>query len=174
MQFSLQSVAIAFTNGKNWDNSARWFSHHTRKIMMLSFTPLDMFSRQKMTAEILLVDDNAIQATTRRAILERSGRSVAPAAGASEALGMLQDEQLLNSVGLIITDHLMPGFNGPQFVERVREQLPKIPILVLSGLADAEGEYDGMNVIFRVKPFPPDMLISLTNSILDEPISRSA
>jgi DNA-binding NtrC family response regulator len=127
-----------------------------------------------MTAEILLVDDNGIQATTRRAILERAGRSVITASGALQALEMLEDEDLLHSVGMIITDHWMPGFNGPQFIEKLRERLPKIPVLVLSGLADAESEYEGMNVIFRVKPFPPDMLISITGAILDEPISRTA
>jgi CheY-like chemotaxis protein len=127
-----------------------------------------------MTAEILLVDDNAIQATTRRAILVRSGRSVVIATGAAQALQMLDDEELVRSVDLIITDHWMPGLNGPQFVEKLRERLPEIPVLVLSGLADAESEYQGMNVVFRVKPFPPDMLIALTTSILDPPISRSA
>jgi CheY-like chemotaxis protein len=127
-----------------------------------------------MTAEILLVDDNAIQATTRRAILVRSGRSVVIANGAAQALQMLDDEELLCSVDLVITDHWMPGLNGPQFVEKLRERLPKIPVLVLSGLADAESEYQGMNVVFRVKPFPPDMLIALTTSILDPPISRTA
>jgi DNA-binding NtrC family response regulator len=127
-----------------------------------------------MTAEILLVDDNAIQATTRKAILERAGRAVVVASGAAQALAMLDDDQLVNALGLVITDHWMPGLNGPQFVARLREQLPMIPVLVLSGLADAEGEYQGMNVVFRVKPFPPDMLISLTSSILDGPIPRSA
>ena|ERR1700733_238659 len=127
-----------------------------------------------MTAEILLVDDNAIQATTRRAILVRSGRSVVIATGAAQALQMIDDEELIRSVDLIITDHWMPGLNGPQFVEKLRERLPEIPVLVLSGLADAESEYQGMNVVFRVKPFPPDMLIALTTSILDPPISRTA
>jgi CheY-like chemotaxis protein len=127
-----------------------------------------------MTAEILLVDDNAVQATTRRAILVRSGRSVAIASGAPQALQMLEDEELFRSVNLVITDHWMPGLNGPEFVQQLRQRLPKIPVLVLSGLADAEGEYDGMNVVFRVKPFPPDMLIALTSSILDEPYSRTA
>jgi len=127
-----------------------------------------------MTAEILLVDDNAIQATTRRAILERAGRSVAVASGATQALELLDQEDLFHSVSLIITDHWMPGLNGPEFVAKVRERLPKIPVLVLSGLADAESEYEGMDVVFRVKPFAPDMLISLTSAILDEPFSRSA
>lgn len=127
-----------------------------------------------MTVEILLVDDNVIQASTRRTILERAGRSVAIASGAAQALHMLEDEELLSSLGLVITDHLMPGLNGPQFVEELRKLLPNIPVLVLSGLADAEAEYEGMKVVFRIKPFPPDMLISLTSAILDEPISRSA
>jgi CheY-like chemotaxis protein len=127
-----------------------------------------------MIAEILLVDDNAVQATTRRAILVRSGRSVAIASGAAQALQMLDDAELFSSVSMVITDHWMPGLNGPQFVEKLRERLPDIPVLVLSGLADAEGEYEGLNVVFRVKPFPPDMLIALTSSILDQPFSRSA
>jgi CheY-like chemotaxis protein len=127
-----------------------------------------------MIAEILLVDDNAVQATTRRAILVRSGRSVAIASGAVQALQMLEDAELFNSVSMVITDHWMPGLNGPQFLEKLRERLPDLPVLVLSGLADAEGEYEGLNVVFRVKPFPPDMLIALTSSILDQPFSRSA
>jgi CheY-like chemotaxis protein len=128
-----------------------------------------------MIAEILLVDDNVVQATTRRAILARSGRSVAIASGVTQALQMLlDDEELLHSINLVITDHWMPGLNGPQFIEKLREQLPEIPVLVLSSLADVEGEYEGLKVIFRVKPFPPDMLITLTSSILDEPFTRSA
>ena len=65
--------------------------------------PREVFN-ETMTAEILLVDDNAIQATTRRAILVRSGRSVVLANGAVQALQMLDDEELLRSLDLIITD----------------------------------------------------------------------
>jgi len=127
-----------------------------------------------MIAQILLVDDNAVQAATRRAILSRTGRSVVVAPGAAEALHLLDDEELFNSVNLIITDHWMPGLNGPQFVEKLRDRLPKIPVLVLSGLPNVEAEYEGLNVVFRVKPFPPDQLIALVEAILDEPRSRTA
>jgi CheY-like chemotaxis protein len=127
-----------------------------------------------MIAQILLVDDNAIQATTRRAILSRTGRSIVVAPGAIEALQLLENEELFNSVSLVVTDHWMPGLNGPQFVEKLRARLPKIPVLVLSGLPNVEPEYESLNVVFRVKPFPPDQLISLVESILDEPMSRTA
>jgi len=40
-------------------------------------------------------------------------------------------------------------------------------VVVLSGLAEAEDDYDDLDVIFRVKPFPPDELLALVRSLLD-------
>lgn len=127
-----------------------------------------------MNEIILLVDDNAVQAATRKAILERSGQKVAVASDANEALSLLEHSGLLQLLGLVITDHLMPGMNGPEFVSELRESLPSLRILVLSGLPDAEEEYDGLGVVFRCKPFPPGELIALTRELLDEPMSRTA
>jgi len=127
-----------------------------------------------MTANILLVDDNAIQATTRRSILLRTGRAVVLAGGAAQALALLDDAALLKSIGLVITDHLMPGMNGPEFVAKVRERLPSVPIIVLSGFTDVEDEYEGMNIVFRAKPVAPDHLIALAESLLDSPLTKSA
>ena len=127
-----------------------------------------------MNAEILLVDDNPVQAATRRAILSLHGRTVAVAEGAYRALEILEDPEFLNSVGLIITDHFMPDLNGPQFVGLLRRRLPAIPVLVLSGLPDAEDEYAGLDVVFRAKPILPEQLLSLVHSFLDQPMSRTA
>jgi DNA-binding response OmpR family regulator len=125
-----------------------------------------------MNAEVLLVDDNPIQAATRQAILSLPGRAVAVAEGARQALEMLEDEQLLNSIGLVITDHWMPDINGPQFVDLLRRRLPLVPVLVLSGLPDVEAEYAGLDVIFRVKPIAPTQLMALVDSLLDEPMAE--
>jgi DNA-binding NtrC family response regulator len=127
-----------------------------------------------MTADILLVDDNAVQATTRRSILLRTGRTVALAGGATQALDLLEDNSLLESLGLVITDHCMPGMNGPEFVSKLREQLPGVPVVVLSGFPDVETEYDGMNILFRLKPVAPDQLIALAESLLEPPLTKTA
>jgi CheY-like chemotaxis protein len=127
-----------------------------------------------MNAEILLVDDNPVQAATRQAILSLHGRTVAVAESAYRALELLEDPELLNSVGLVITDHYMPDLNGPQFVDLLRRRLPAIPVLVLSGLPDAEEEYAGMDVVFRAKPILPEQLLSVVRSFLDQPMSRTA
>ena len=91
-----------------------------------------------------------------------------------EALAMLRDASLLNSLGLVITDHCMPGMNGPEFVRRLRERLPFVPVVVLSGLPDVEDEYQETNIIFRMKPVAPDQLIALAESLLDPPLTKTA
>lgn len=127
-----------------------------------------------MTADILLVDDNAIQATTRRSILLRTGRTVAVALEPAEALDMLKDDDLVDSLGLVITDHYMPGMQGPEFVAEVRRVLPTVPVLVLSGFSDVEHEYEGLNILFRMKPIPPEQLIAMAKALLDPPLTRTA
>ena len=127
-----------------------------------------------MSRQILLVDDNAIQATTRRIILEKTGCAIKVASSAAEALEYLSDPFRLASTGLLITDHLMPNMNGPEMVSLLRDQDVDLPIVVLSGLPDAEPQYDGLNVIFRLKPFPPDSLIELVHEIFQDPLTRTA
>ena len=87
---------------------------------------------------------------------------------------MLEDGELSDTLGLVITDHCMPRMNGPQFVDLLRRRLPTVPVLVLSGLPDVEEEYDGLDIVFRVKPMAPDQLLSLVDALLDEPMSRTA
>lgn len=127
-----------------------------------------------MTADILLVDDNAIQATTRRSILLRTGRTVAVALEPLEALDMLKDDELVDSIGLVITDHYMPGMQGPEFVAEIRRVLPSVPVLVLSGFSDVEHEYEGLNILFRMKPIAPEQLIAMAKTLLDPPLTRTA
>ena len=128
----------------------------------------------QMHAEILLVDDNPIQTATRQAILSLRGRRVAVANGSYQALELLESPDLCASVGLIITDHWMPDLNGPQLVTFLRRRLPTIPILVISGMPDAEHEYAGLGIIYRTKPIGPEDLLALVDSLLNEPMSRTA
>lgn len=126
-----------------------------------------------MHTHILVVDDNLIQGTTRKTILSLYFEEVTHTQEVKQALDLLR-EPVTHPVSLIITDHLMPEMNGPEFVRTVRKSMPSIPIVVLSGLADAVEEYSGLDVIFRSKPFAPDALIELCQKLLQQPISRTA
>ncbi len=123
---------------------------------------------------ILLVDDNHIQAATRRAILEGNGRNVFIATQGQKALEFLDQPETTNPVGLVITDHLMPVMSGPQFVAEIRKRGFTLPVIVLSGLPEAETAYEGLDVVFRLKPCGPESLILLVQELLGECMRRSA
>lgn len=119
-----------------------------------------------MQASILLVDDNAIQAATRQAILRRAGYFVVAALNPQRALEQIRDAKLAEEIGLVITDHVMPLMTGVEFVRHLRKLFPRLPVLVISGLEEAATEYADLDVHFRVKPLPPHDLLALVEQIV--------
>lgn len=116
--------------------------------------------------QVLLVDDNPVQLSVREAVLRRAGFHVSIATTAESALATLRT--MRDRIGVIVTDHLMPGCSGPELVRRIRAENDLIAVIVLSGLPDAHSEYEGLGVVFRVKPLPPPELIELVRSSLAE------
>ena len=119
-----------------------------------------------MPDTLLLIDDNAIQAATRQTILKRAGYFVIAALNPQRALEQFRTGEFPASVQLVITDHIMPGMNGADFVRELRKTFPKLPVLVISGMEEAEAEYEGMNVLFRLKPLLPDHLLASVQSLI--------
>jgi DNA-binding response OmpR family regulator len=121
----------------------------------------------RMTSAVLLIDDNAVQAATRQTILKRAGYFVIAALNPRRALEQFQSEEFPEKIGLVITDHIMPEMNGAEFVRRLRVTHPTLPVLVISGLEEAEEEYAGLNVLFRLKPLLPDNLLACVHGLVD-------
>ncbi len=115
--------------------------------------------------QVLLIDDNPLQLRVRETVLRNAGFNVQLAASAETALAMLRSSS--DRIGLVITDHLMPGGDGAQFVRKLRQENSWIPVIVLSGMPEAEPEYEALDVIFRVKPLPPPELIALVRACLE-------
>lgn len=119
-----------------------------------------------LASTVLLVDDNAIQAATRQTILKRAGYCVQAALNPMRALELIQKNDFAMDIGAVITDHIMPGMNGAEFVRELRKVRPSLPVIVISGLEEAESEYEGLDVRFLVKPLPPDQLLANLRSVL--------
>lgn len=125
------------------------------------------------TPAILLIDDNAIQAATRQTILKRAGYFVIAVLNPQRALEQFRMNEFAEEIGLVITDHVMPGMNGSVFVQALRELNPTLPVLVISGLDEAEDEYTGMDVAFRLKPLLPDDLLSCVDALIHRRLKAS-
>ena len=120
---------------------------------------------------ILIVDDNPIQAVTRRLILEKAHFPVVIAEDGASALARFDSSE---QFGIVITDHCMPEMSGPELVKELRERSATLPIIVLSGLPEAESEYQGMDICFRLKPIQPQELIELSRTLLFPPYCQTA
>jgi DNA-binding response OmpR family regulator len=110
--------------------------------------------------EILVIDDNPTQLSVREAVLARAGFSVQTADSAEQALQFLLDAQASSGLRVILTDHVLPGARGDAFVRKLRAFSPYVPVLVISGMDEAEPQYAGLGVVFLHKPCAPEELIA--------------
>lgn len=81
-------------------------------------------------ATLLLVDDNPGDLKLMSMALEEVGYQVLQAGGAAEGLAMLTNHPEIN---LVLTDILMPGVDGIEFVESIRKISPSMRVIFVSG-----------------------------------------
>jgi CheY-like chemotaxis protein len=88
------------------------------------------------TGTVLLVDDEDLVRSSTADILADLGYAVVEASSAEEALRLVTQGLRPD---LLVTDHLMPGMDGVELARLLKQQLPALRVLVISGYAEAEG-----------------------------------
>ncbi|MEG3086085.1 hybrid sensor histidine kinase/response regulator [Sphingomonas sp. PB4P5] len=84
----------------------------------------------------LLVDDEELVRMSTADMLIDLGYDVIEAASAEEALRLIEAGA---APDVLVTDHLMPGMSGEQLARLLRVSRPTLPVLIVSGYAEAEG-----------------------------------
>lgn len=84
----------------------------------------------------LLVDDEELVRMSTADMLNGLGYEVVEAGSAEEAL-QLVDGGITPDI--LVTDHLMPGMSGETLARNMRARRPRLPVLIVSGYAEAEG-----------------------------------
>lgn len=124
--------------------------------------------------QALLLDDDTAQLTVRELVLRLAQVETHVATRAQSALAFLRSAPGKEKIGVVITDHFMPDMDGVAFVRELRTFNPEVPVIVISGLPDAEHEYADLSVIFRTKPCDPEELICLVRKALSDPKCRAS
>jgi two-component system, cell cycle sensor histidine kinase and response regulator CckA len=106
---------------------------------------------------LLVEDDDAIRALATR-ILRSRGYPVLAAENGAAAIAAVKDYK--GRIDLLLTDLMMPGLSGEDLAVKIRQLVPGIAVMFMSGFSgpsqdDAARAHDAT---FLEKPFAPDEL----------------
>jgi two-component system nitrogen regulation response regulator GlnG len=110
-------------------------------------------------------DDRSIRFVLEKA-LESAGLQVNSYASADSALDAVAREE----PAVIVTDIRMPGMDGLELLERINQQFPELPVIVMTAHSDldsAVSAYKGGAFEYLPKPFDVDVAVALVNRALD-------
>jgi len=114
---------------------------------------------------LLVEDEDGVRRVARRT-LELHGYRVIEAADGARAIELARTTP---SIGLLITDMMMPGMLGPAVAAAVQAIIPGLPVLFMSGHADdvARGGLLDPSIPFLAKPFTTQELADRVRELLD-------
>ena len=123
---------------------------------------------------VLVVDDEPFMLSLADAMLARYGYTVLTATSAQEVLHMFEIWPDLK-IDVAVFDVVMPGMDGFELAERIRQIRPLLPILYMSAYpAKAELRPEKTrNIPFVPKPFSSLTLVGKIREMLDEPHAHS-
>jgi two-component system cell cycle sensor histidine kinase/response regulator CckA len=115
---------------------------------------------------LLVEDEESVRAFSARA-LRTTGYEVFEADGGEEALEVLQDLDF--KIDLMISDVVMPEMDGPTLLKHVRETMPNLKVIFVSGYAEESVRRDiedDQSVEFLPKPYSLDQINSKVKEVL--------
>jgi CheY-like chemotaxis protein len=129
-------------------------------------------------ASILVIDDDGAVLTTVKILLERDAHTVAAVDNSRAGLKLFETQKF----DLLIVDIFMPGIDGFETMNLVRQSRPEMPIIVMSGNPYRSGSDRAPDFLYMAtklgavsslqKPFRPhDLLTAVAESLSASPAS---
>lgn len=114
---------------------------------------------------ILVVDDDKHTRMLLEAVLKNEGFTVTTASDGEEALSLMEKKH----IDLVVLDIMMPGMDGYEFTQTVRDSGSNLPILMLTAKHQAPDEKKGFLVgtdDYMTKPVDEETLILRIKALL--------
>jgi len=115
---------------------------------------------------VLVVDDERKMRRVLQMLLEQMGLESTPAESGEEALDCFQREKF----DLVMTDLRMPGMGGMEWMQRLRELDPEVPVIVLTAYGTVATAVEAMKrgaFDFILKPFDVDAVEVVIRNALE-------
>ena len=124
-------------------------------------------------AQILVIDDDHAVRGAMQLVLQAEGFDVVLASDGKNGIVTAQ----ANAPDLVIVDLFMPGMTGADTIKAIRERIPRVPIIAISGaLANTEAPsvdarsptaQSGADITLH-KPFRPNELLKAVRHSIGE------
>lgn len=117
-----------------------------------------------MKSKIMVVDDEMHIRELLRFYLDKAGFDTIEAANAEEALDIVENQY----IDLAVVDIMMPGMDGFELVEQMR-QYREFPVIMLTAKSQSKDKLRGFSLgidDYVTKPFDPDELMARVKTIL--------
>ncbi len=117
---------------------------------------------------VLVVEDDESLRKLAIKTLEKYGYTVLPAADGREALRLC--EEYKDPIHLMVTDVIMPGMSGKDLANRLKDMMPDLRVLYMSGYTDNAIVHHGIlekGIAFLQKPFTPEGLARKVREALE-------
>ena len=125
------------------------------------------------TETVLIVEDQEQVRNLATRLLKACGYKVMTASDAQTAMRHAAEE---GEIHLLLTDIVMPGMNGVDLAEQLRESRPSLKIVYMSGYSErvsADRLMLGPDDAFLAKPFSPQALAAKIREVLDRPQAQA-
>ena len=119
---------------------------------------------------VLLVEDESPVRRLAELALRAAGYAVRSAPGGEEALAELNGAEADLVPAALVSDVSMPGMDGLELARRLRRRFPDLPVVLVSGYAEATiGEdLSAEGLRFLAKPYGPQDLVAAVRAVLAE------
>ncbi|HEX8096707.1 MAG TPA: sigma-54 dependent transcriptional regulator [Pyrinomonadaceae bacterium] len=121
---------------------------------------------------VLVIDDEPLVRGFLREALREDGWDVSEAESAERAFGLLRERPW----SLVLCDVLLGGDNGISVLRRFKEELPDVPVVLMTGHGSAVGALDATAFgayDYLLKPFSVDDLLALVQSVRERFMNSS-
>ncbi len=122
--------------------------------------------KERARGRVLVADDEASARTALATLLRDEGFEVDPAEDGEQALARLQE----TAPDALVTDLQMPGLDGIQLLQRAREAIPELVVVLVTAFADVDTAVQAMRggaEHYLTKPIQIDELLVVLDRALE-------